>query len=175
MAGANTLEACLKAHFARLKKGDYAALLAFIERNADNAKELDAIRATIRDATGAASCLGFGPRFLHSTGQAYKGGPDTGVFLQITCDHARDVAVPGRGYSFGAVIDAQAAGDLAGTAGRLMSFGIFEQLQGGAQIDRAAAWRRQTLAERRSDRRSERRFAGRRGGQQHMRESRVDA
>ncbi len=57
--------------------------------------------------------MGFGPRFLHSTGQAYKGGPDTGVFLQITCDHAHDIAVPGRGYSFGAVEDAQAAGDLA--------------------------------------------------------------
>jgi transaldolase/glucose-6-phosphate isomerase len=107
------LEACLKAHFARLKKGDYTALLAFIERNAANAVELDAIRAVIRDKTGAASCLGFGPRFLHSTGQAYKGGPDTGVFLQITCDHARDIAVPGRSYSFGAVIEAQAAGDLA--------------------------------------------------------------
>jgi transaldolase/glucose-6-phosphate isomerase len=113
VGGAATLEACLKTHFARVKKGDYAALLAFIERNAANTAELDAIRAAIRDKTGAAVCLGFGPRFLHSTGQAYKGGPDTGVFLQITCDHAHDIAVPGRGYSFGAVIDAQAAGDLA--------------------------------------------------------------
>ena len=118
LAGAMTLDACLKAHFARVKKGDYTALLAFIERNAANAAELDAIRAVIRDKTGAAACLGFGPRFLHSTGQAYKGGPDTGVFLQITGDHARDIAVPGRGYSFGAVIDAQAAGDLAVLAER---------------------------------------------------------
>ncbi len=118
LKGATTLEACLKAHFARLKKGDYAALLAFIQRNGANAAELDAIRAVIRDKTGAAACLGFGPRFLHSTGQAYKGGPDTGVFLQITCDHARDIQVPGRGYSFGAVIDAQAAGDLAVLAER---------------------------------------------------------
>ncbi|MDE1937497.1 MAG: bifunctional transaldolase/phosoglucose isomerase [Alphaproteobacteria bacterium] len=118
LVGANTLEACLKAHFSRVKKGDYAALLAFIERNTENAKELDAIRAMIRDVTGAAACLGFGPRFLHSTGQDYKGGPDTGVFLQITCDHAHDIAVPGRGYSFGEVIDAQAAGDLAVLAER---------------------------------------------------------
>jgi transaldolase/glucose-6-phosphate isomerase len=118
LAGATTLEACLKAHFARLKKGDYVALLAFIERNAANTAELDAIRVAIRDRTGAAACLGFGPRFLHSTGQAYKGGPDTGVFLQITCDHAHDIVVPGRGYSFGAVIDAQAAGDLAVLADR---------------------------------------------------------
>ncbi len=113
LAGASTLEAALKAHFARIKPSDYTGLLAFIERNSANAAELDATRATIRNATKAAACLGFGPRFLHSTGQAYKGGPDTGVFVQITCDHARDIAVPGRGYSFGAVEGAQAAGDLA--------------------------------------------------------------
>ncbi|MBU6298286.1 MAG: bifunctional transaldolase/phosoglucose isomerase [Alphaproteobacteria bacterium] len=118
LARANTLDACLKAHFARVKKGDYTAFLAFIERNADNTKELNAMRAAIRNVTGAASCLGFGPRFLHSTGQDYKGGPDTGVFLQITCDHNHDIAVPGRGYSFGSVIDAQAAGDLAVLAER---------------------------------------------------------
>ncbi len=118
LKGANTLEGCLKAHFGRVKKGDYVALLAFIERNVEHAKELDAMRAAIRDATGAAACQGFGPRFLHSTGQAYKGGPDTGVFLQITCKHAHDIAVPGKGYSFGAVEDAQAAGDLAVLAER---------------------------------------------------------
>jgi transaldolase/glucose-6-phosphate isomerase len=118
LAGATTLDACLKAHFARVKKGDYTALLAFIERNGANAAELDAIRAALRDKTGAAACLGFGPRFLHSTGQDYKGGPNTGVFLQITCDHAHDIAVPGRGYGFGTVIDAQAAGDLAVLAER---------------------------------------------------------
>ena len=118
LAGATTLEACLKAHFARAKPGDYVALLAFIERNAANAAEIDAMRAAIRDKTGAAACLGFGPRFLHSTGQAYKGGPNSGVFLQITGDHAHDIVVPGKGYSFGAVIDAQAAGDLAVLAER---------------------------------------------------------
>jgi transaldolase/glucose-6-phosphate isomerase len=113
LSGASTLAAALKAHFKRAGKGDYTVLLAFIERNEANTKELDAMRAVIRDATGAAACLGFGPRFLHSTGQAYKGGPATGVFLQITCHHARDIQVSGRGYSFGAVEDAQAAGDLA--------------------------------------------------------------
>jgi transaldolase/glucose-6-phosphate isomerase len=94
------------------------ALLAFIERNGPHAKELDAMRAVIRDKTGAAVCLGFGPRFLHSTGQGYKGGPATGVFLQVTSKHAHDIAVPGKGYSFGAVTDAQAAGDLAVLAER---------------------------------------------------------
>jgi hypothetical protein len=67
----------------------------------------------VRDAKKVATCLGFGPRFLHSTGQDYKGGPNTGVFLQFTADHAVDVPIPGQKYSFGIVIDAQAAGDLA--------------------------------------------------------------
>jgi transaldolase / glucose-6-phosphate isomerase len=113
LTGASTLVEALKAHFARVGAGDYTALLAFIERDEANANLLDAMRAIIRDRTGAASCLGFGPRFLHSTGQAYKGGPASGVFLQITGDHAHDIQVPGKGYSFGSVVDAQAAGDLA--------------------------------------------------------------
>lgn len=109
---AASLEAVLKAHFARVAPGDYIALVAFIERNAAHAAAFDAMREVLRDETGAAVCLGFGPRFLHSTGQAYKGGPATGVFLQVTAKHPNDVAVPGRGYTFGKVIDAQAAGDL---------------------------------------------------------------
>jgi transaldolase/glucose-6-phosphate isomerase len=112
LGSAATLEAVLKAHFARVAPGDYIALVAFIERNAAHTAAFEAMRAVLRDETGAAVCLGFGPRFLHSTGQAYKGGPATGVFLQVTAKHPNDVAVPGRGYSFGAVIDAQAAGDL---------------------------------------------------------------
>ena len=112
LAGATTLKDVLKAHFKRAHAGDYIALVAFIERNAAHTAVFDAMRATLRDATGAAVCLGFGPRFLHSTGQAYKGGPATGVFVQVTARHANDVTVPGRGYSFGAVVDAQAAGDL---------------------------------------------------------------
>ena len=69
------------------------------------------MRRMIRDATRAATCVGFGPRFLHSTGQAYKGGPNSGVFLQITCDDAEDVPVPGQKYTFGVVKAAQARGD----------------------------------------------------------------
>jgi hypothetical protein len=65
----------------------------------------------VREHAGVATCLGFGPRFLHSTGQAYKGGPNTGVFLQVTCDDARDLPVPGAKYSFGTVKAAQARGD----------------------------------------------------------------
>jgi transaldolase/glucose-6-phosphate isomerase len=69
------------------------------------------MRVAIRDKKRAATCLGFGPRFLHSTGQAYKGGPNTGVFLQITCDDAVDLPVPGQKYTFGVVKAAQARGD----------------------------------------------------------------
>jgi transaldolase/glucose-6-phosphate isomerase len=72
---------------------------------------LQDIRLMIRDRKRVATCLGFGPRFLHSTGQAYKGGPNTGVFLQITCDDANDLQVPGQKYTFGIVKAAQARGD----------------------------------------------------------------
>ncbi len=108
-----SLTAYLKAHFARIQPGDYAALLAFIDRTAKATDQLTAMRTHIRDHTTAATCLGFGPRFLHSTGQAYKGGPNSGVFLQITCDDPIDVAIPGHRYSFGVVKAAQASGDLA--------------------------------------------------------------
>jgi transaldolase/glucose-6-phosphate isomerase len=69
------------------------------------------MRSAVRDAKRVATCVEFGPRFLHSTGQAYKGGPNTGVFLQITCDDAVDVAVPGQKSTFGVVKAAQARGD----------------------------------------------------------------
>jgi transaldolase/glucose-6-phosphate isomerase len=82
-----------------------------LERNKQHDDALQDIRRMIRDRKRVATCLGFGPRFLHSTGQAYKGGPNTGVFLQITCDDDNDLAVPGRRYTFGAVEAAQARGD----------------------------------------------------------------
>ena len=85
-----TLVECLAAHFGRIKEGDYCALLAYVERNVRHHDALQDIRTLIRDRLRVATCLGFGPRFLHSTGQAYKGGPNTGVFLQITCDDAAD-------------------------------------------------------------------------------------
>jgi transaldolase/glucose-6-phosphate isomerase len=86
--------------------------------NADNEKALQAIRHSVRNAKKVATCLGFGPRFLHSTGQAYKGGPNSGVFLQITCDDAVDLPVPGQKYTFGVVKAAQARGDFAVLAER---------------------------------------------------------
>ncbi|MBD2095726.1 bifunctional transaldolase/phosoglucose isomerase [Trichocoleus sp. FACHB-591] len=101
----------LRAHLNRLHQGDYCALLAYIDRNDAHQIQLKIIRETIRDAKKVATCLGFGPRFLHSTGQAYKGGPNSGVFLQITCDDATDIPVPQQKYTFGVVKAAQARGD----------------------------------------------------------------
>jgi transaldolase/glucose-6-phosphate isomerase len=108
---ARSLEAVLEAHLARLGSGDYVALLAYIDRNPAHIAALQRMRRVLRDRTKAATCLGFGPRFLHSTGQAYKGGPNSGVFLQITCDDPEDLPVPGQSYSFGIVKAAQARGD----------------------------------------------------------------
>ena len=116
--GKGTATACLKAHLARLGTGDYLGLLAYVARNARHDASLQAIRLDVRDRTHAATCLGFGPRFLHSTGQAYKGGPNSGVFLQITCDEAADLPVPGQKYSFGIVKAAQARGDFEVLAAR---------------------------------------------------------
>jgi transaldolase/glucose-6-phosphate isomerase len=106
-----TLDSVLRAHLGRLGDGDYFALLAYLEMSAANDAPLQRIRHAVRDARGMATCVGFGPRFLHSTGQAYKGGPNTGVFLQITCDNSADLAVPGRRFTFGVVKAAQARGD----------------------------------------------------------------
>ena len=109
--GTQSLAGYLRAHLNRLNEGDYFALLAFIEMNEAHERVLQEMREGIRDVKRVATCLEFGPRFLHSTGQAYKGGPNTGVFLQITCDDEIALPVPGRKYTFGVVKAAQARGD----------------------------------------------------------------
>ena len=106
-----TLAGYLKAHIARLGSNDYFGLLAYVEMNEQNETALQAIRERVLDMQLSATCLGFGPRFLHSTGQAYKGGPNTGVFLQITADDEVDMEVPGQKFTFGVVKSAQARGD----------------------------------------------------------------
>jgi transaldolase / glucose-6-phosphate isomerase len=110
-AGDKSLLNYLKAHLSRIKPSDYFAILGYIQMNAEHEKDLQAIRHEVRDKKHVATCLGFGPRFLHSTGQAYKGGPNTGVFLQVTCDDAVQLPVPGQKYTFGVVKAAQARGD----------------------------------------------------------------
>jgi glucose-6-phosphate isomerase len=111
VASAKTLDGMLKAHLDRLGKGDYFALLNYIEMSQEHVEIAQKIRLNVRDKKHVATCLGFGPRFLHSTGQAYKGGPDTGVVLQVTCEDNDDLAVPGQKYTFGVVKSAQARGD----------------------------------------------------------------
>ncbi len=105
------LAGVLRTHLGRIGAGDYFALLGYIRMNDAHEKSLQAIRHQVRDTKKSATCLGFGPRFLHSTGQAYKGGPNSGVFLQLTCDDAADIPVPGQKFTFGIVKAAQARGD----------------------------------------------------------------
>lgn len=110
-ADASTSAAWIAAHLDRLTAGDYFALLAYVPMTPAHEAILRQIRTRVRDRRRVATCVGFGPRFLHSTGQAYKGGPSSGVFLQITCEDAEDLPVPGARYSFGVVKAAQARGD----------------------------------------------------------------
>jgi hypothetical protein len=110
-AGGSPSDDWFKANEDRLRP--YFAVLAFLPMFPEHEAAIQLMRHKVRDAKRVATCLGFGPRFLHSTGQDYKGGPNSGVFLQITADHTVDVPIPGQKLSFGVVIDAQAAGDLA--------------------------------------------------------------
>jgi transaldolase / glucose-6-phosphate isomerase len=111
-AGADgDLASWLKAHLSRTHAHDYVALLAYVERNGAHIDALQAMRLAVRDKRHVATCAEFGPRFLHSTGQAYKGGPDSGAFLQTTADDAKDLPVPGQKASFGVIKAAQARGD----------------------------------------------------------------
>lgn len=101
----------LEAHLLNLRENDYFALLAYVEMNRETQAILQKIRVKVLENEHVATCLGFGPRFLHSTGQAYKGGANNGVFLQITSDDAEDLEVPGQKYTFGVIKAAQARGD----------------------------------------------------------------
>jgi glucose-6-phosphate isomerase len=101
----------LRAHCEKIKAGDYVALLAYIEETPQIEAAMQAIRTSLRDATGSATTTGYGPRFLHSTGQLHKGGPDSGVFIQITAPDKVDLDVPGSSYTFSILKQAQALGD----------------------------------------------------------------
>ena len=142
-AGANaTLESWLGAHLGRIDDGDYFALLAYVDRNEAHMRALAELRLAVRDKKRVATCLQFGPRFLHSTGQAYKGGPSSGVFLQITAQSRPDLDIPGRKASFGVIEAAQARGDLrvlAERGRRVLRAHVTEDLESGlAAIGKAA-------------------------------------
>lgn len=110
-AGDATLAGALRRHLARARPNAYLALQAFVAPSPARADALDRMRGLLRDATGRATTSGFGPRFLHSTGQLHKGGAPIGWFLQLTADHPTDIEIPGRPFSFGQLVDAQALGD----------------------------------------------------------------
>jgi transaldolase / glucose-6-phosphate isomerase len=136
-----SLAGYLKAHLSRIKAGDYFAVLGYIQMNAEHERSLQTVRQAVRDRKHVATCLGFGPRFLHSTGQAYKGGPNSGVFLQITCDDAVELPVPGQKYTFGVVKSAQARGDfqvLAERGRRALRVHLGSNLKSGLAVLEAA-------------------------------------
>jgi hypothetical protein len=110
-SSAVSVEEVLRARCATIKPGNYVALLAYLEETPEHSAALQGIRASVRDATKAATTMGYGPRFLHSTGQLHKGGPDSGVFIQITAPDKVDFPIPGEPYTFSILKDAQALGD----------------------------------------------------------------
>jgi transaldolase/glucose-6-phosphate isomerase len=119
LEGDRSLTGFLRAHLRRLQPNDYFALLAFLAASQAHEDVLQTMRHQVRNWKHVATSLGFGPRFLHSTGQAHKGGPNSGVFLQITADNGVDIQVPDRKYSFGVLETAAARGDFAVLARRM--------------------------------------------------------
>jgi transaldolase/glucose-6-phosphate isomerase len=133
-AQGKTAEAYLKAHLSRLRAGDYFAVNAYVEMTDPHDVELQTLRHAVRDTKKVATTLGYGPRFLHSTGQLHKGGPNTGVFLQITCDDAEDLPIPGEKFTFGVLKQAQAQGDfevLATRGRRVLRVHLGKDVAGG--------------------------------------------
>jgi len=110
-ASAKSLDAILHAHLSRVHEGDYVAITQYIGESEAHDRLLQQLRVAIREHTGAAVTTGYGPRFLHSPGQLHKGGPDSGVFIQLTASDPRDVSIPGKPYTFGVLMEAQALGD----------------------------------------------------------------
>jgi len=109
---ADSIKAAIDLFLAKkIRKGDYIAINAFLPRTPEMEKDLQELRKELMDTYGNAVTLGFGPRFLHSTGQLHKGGPNTGVFIEITADPENDMEIPGEGLSFGTMAMAQALGD----------------------------------------------------------------
>jgi len=116
--GGSSLQEIVAAHIARVQPGDYFALTSYIEELNNYETLLREIRVVVRDEKKVATTCGYGPRFLHSTGQLHKGGPDTGVFIQITSGDINDIEIPGEKFSFGVLKQAQALGDFESLASR---------------------------------------------------------
>jgi len=136
-----TLEAAIQTLLAQVQKGDYVALLAYLAPDAEHDRALNAIRLVIRDKYRVATTLGYGPRYLHSTGQLHKGGPNTGVFLQLVGDDVHDLPIPGERFSFGVLKQAQALGDfqaLRNHGRRVLRIQMRDVAQGLVKIGQAA-------------------------------------
>lgn len=148
-----SLSDSIAAHLNRVKDGDYVALTAYIQENETNEELLRAIRAEIRNRLKTATTTGYGPRFLHSTGQLHKGGGDNGVFIQITADDAEDLPIPNEPYTFGVLKQAQALGDfnsLSNRHRRAIRFHMGSDTSAGLQklliaVKQALATRKQTV------------------------------
>jgi hypothetical protein len=110
--GADTPERLLWNFLSQAHQGDYISLQAYLTEEAETEALLQAIRLNLRDTLQLATTVGYGPRFLHSTGQFHKGGPNTGLFIQLTCRDTIDISIPGKPYTFGIFKRAQALGDL---------------------------------------------------------------
>lgn len=124
-----------------VRPGDYAAIQVFLEPTAATTAALREIRRVIRDRFIVATTLGYGPRFLHSTGQFHKGGTNTGMFLQLVDEPADDIAVPGSDYTFGRLISAQSIGDYQALAHRgrpLLRLNLRRDISGGLTALRKA-------------------------------------
>jgi transaldolase/glucose-6-phosphate isomerase len=135
-----SLEAAIQALLGQVRPGDYVALLAFIAPDARYDSALNAIRLAIRDKYRVATTVGYGPRYLHSTGQLHKGGPNTGVFLQIVGDDPKDIPIPGERFSFGVLKQAQALGDfqaLRNHGRRVLRVQLHDVAQGLVKIGQA--------------------------------------
>jgi glucose-6-phosphate isomerase len=109
---AASVEQALLAHLAQVHPGDYVAIMAYVDPSDANEGSLEELRTAVRDRYRVATTVGFGPRFLHSTGQLHKGGPNTGVFIQVTTKEGVDASIPGRPFTFAVLERAQADGDL---------------------------------------------------------------
>ena len=137
--GASLAEA-IQALLQQVRAGDYVALMAYLPETPEHDRALTAIRVAIRDAHRVATTAGYGPRFLHSTGQLHKGGPNTGVFLQIVGDDPHDLPIPGADYTFGVLKQAQALGDyqaLRNHGRRVLRVRVADVAEGLAQIAQA--------------------------------------
>lgn len=133
---ANTLAAVMSLHLARVKVGDYVALTVYLPETERHDQLLQGIRLTVREACKVATTVGYGPRFLHSTGQLHKGGADNGIFIQITADDVQDVPIPGEPLTFGVLKQAQALGDfesLANRGRRIIRFHLGSDVESGLE------------------------------------------